>query len=621
MALAAQEMETRPLPKRLRPDSPTQSFADFQRRDGIRKKNARFEIPDNRNLETIERLIAQTTDEEELRQLKQHKRLLRNREAALASRQRKKKHTEDLEVAEKGYKGQIGLLEDEMASMRREHEREKLFLLSQNREAVRLVDKLRWEMEQMAVQHTEVSGCLRKKVQFLSEQLRDAEQVQQQAPPMSVVASSSGCTDFAGEMHALSMAPQHEWENYIWINDFDEQLSLPSGLVPLQAQHNIADYTDCQPPAPPPATITPTIITLTTTTTTPPPTATPTAPNKKPPTTTPPPPSAHHQPITSGLLFMLLICGAFVASRSNEASAPLIPRMPDDVRAASGAVLETIFADGSGVRKEDGGAGKDGAGAWGVGLGESGAVKDRSPASRRQQANRLGKQTSELDRVHDRITLPSRAQQAEQAFAIEPARYASLTSSHVPHSHDIRHNSHPHHHLLHGDHNTDPDQKPKRTLASALAALAPITSASASKRESAADIYTRSLLWDSIPADVVERFRELVWRREGMKVEFGGGKHEGKEEAKEGKKKEKRLQWLGERRTKSHDCDVGIWVYDYDYDYDGGDDDDDDDEDYNDDDDDYGGDDYGDDDYSDDDYGGDDYDGDDYGDDDHDNDG
>ncbi|KAK4889232.1 hypothetical protein LTR28_002802, partial [Elasticomyces elasticus] len=235
-------METRPLPKRLRPDSPTQSFADFQRRDGIRKKNARFEIPDNRNLETIERLIAQTTDEEELRQLKQHKRLLRNREAALASRQRKKKHTEDLEVAEKGYKGQIGLLEDEMARMRREYEREKLFLLNQNRDAVRLADKLRWEMEQMAVQHTEVSGCLRKKVQFLSEQLRDAEQAQQQhAPPRSVVPSSSGCTDFAGEMHGLSMAPPpHEWENYIWINDFDGQLSLPSCPVLLQAQDNIA---------------------------------------------------------------------------------------------------------------------------------------------------------------------------------------------------------------------------------------------------------------------------------------------------------------------------------------------------------------------------------------------
>lgn len=53
-----------------------------QRRDGIRKKNARFEIPAERNLANIDTLILQTADEQEKKELKQQKRLLRNRQAA-----------------------------------------------------------------------------------------------------------------------------------------------------------------------------------------------------------------------------------------------------------------------------------------------------------------------------------------------------------------------------------------------------------------------------------------------------------------------------------------------------------------------------------------------------------
>lgn len=52
------------------------------RRDGIRKKNARFEIPAERTLSNIDHLIAQSTNEEEIKELKQQKRLLRNRQAA-----------------------------------------------------------------------------------------------------------------------------------------------------------------------------------------------------------------------------------------------------------------------------------------------------------------------------------------------------------------------------------------------------------------------------------------------------------------------------------------------------------------------------------------------------------
>lgn len=69
--------------KHSRIQSPTyQSNPPHMRPDGIRKKNARFEIPAERTLRTIDNLINQTNDEQIIKELKQQKRLLRNRQAA-----------------------------------------------------------------------------------------------------------------------------------------------------------------------------------------------------------------------------------------------------------------------------------------------------------------------------------------------------------------------------------------------------------------------------------------------------------------------------------------------------------------------------------------------------------
>jgi hypothetical protein len=71
------------VPKRIRQSSPPRSLSPgIMRRDGVRKKNARFEIPPERSLLTIDTLIANSTNEEEIKELKQQKRLLRNRQAA-----------------------------------------------------------------------------------------------------------------------------------------------------------------------------------------------------------------------------------------------------------------------------------------------------------------------------------------------------------------------------------------------------------------------------------------------------------------------------------------------------------------------------------------------------------
>ena len=83
MTMEEQGQSESSIPKRLRGSSDARYPPGFRNGDGIRKKNARFEIPQERNLANIDRLIEDAHgDEEQVKELKQQKRLLRNRQAA-----------------------------------------------------------------------------------------------------------------------------------------------------------------------------------------------------------------------------------------------------------------------------------------------------------------------------------------------------------------------------------------------------------------------------------------------------------------------------------------------------------------------------------------------------------
>ncbi|KAK0642406.1 hypothetical protein DIS24_g9088 [Lasiodiplodia hormozganensis] len=69
-------------PRKEQDAPPASSSSIFTRRDDIPKKNVRFEIPPEHSLHNIDQLIAQSTNAEEIKELKQQKRLLRNRQAA-----------------------------------------------------------------------------------------------------------------------------------------------------------------------------------------------------------------------------------------------------------------------------------------------------------------------------------------------------------------------------------------------------------------------------------------------------------------------------------------------------------------------------------------------------------
>lgn len=90
MTLAEQDMDSNRLPnKRIRQHPPQRPLTPgFSKRDGVRKKNARFDIPEGRSLSNIDQLIIQATaqgQEDDIKELKQQKRLLRNRQAAYVS--------------------------------------------------------------------------------------------------------------------------------------------------------------------------------------------------------------------------------------------------------------------------------------------------------------------------------------------------------------------------------------------------------------------------------------------------------------------------------------------------------------------------------------------------------
>ena len=79
----SQSLRDQAMAKKNRPGADLiRSHNELRRGDGIRKKNARFDIPAERNLSNIDQLIAQSNDEQEIKELKQQKRLLRNRQAA-----------------------------------------------------------------------------------------------------------------------------------------------------------------------------------------------------------------------------------------------------------------------------------------------------------------------------------------------------------------------------------------------------------------------------------------------------------------------------------------------------------------------------------------------------------
>lgn len=333
-------------------------------------------------------------------------------------------------------------MQDEFSGIRAEYEALLAEKENWHRESMdmhHLIGQLQFDKEELVRTHTVETGELRKKVSVLTERLETATSNNMAHAP------STTFTDFASDMDNLNMG-NSEWDNYIFVNDFASDEQTPPQHNQEQALSLVSRSKD------------------------------------------------EDKPVASGLLLMLLLCGAFVASKSGNA-APPIPRMPDEVRAASATVLDSIFKD-AGVSTTLSEQGLIANRVTGLEPAPSGLAWPKATVSGSELAGISGS----LDQMHSHLTGIGKDQEHEQLFSVTPAQYNSMTSL------DFTRRQYS---MTSDDLNDplSPGSQPshRRNLAETLAAMR-----EQSKGESAAEIYTRSLLWDKIAPEVVHEFKRIV---------------------------------------------------------------------------------------------------------------
>ncbi|KAG6024478.1 hypothetical protein E4U41_001779 [Claviceps citrina] len=417
------------LSKKMQPGSPViRSHHDLRRGDGIRKKNARFDIPAERNLTNIDALIAQSTDDQEIKELKQQKRLLRNRQAALDSRQRKKQHTERLEDEKKQYTAVITDLEEEMAALKDKFD----MLMQEKNTMVSYIERMTMEKDDMIRSHTLETGELRKKINVLTEHVQRLE-----SQPMSN--PTSGVADeFSGNYDGMDgMGMPGAWDDSNFLHDYstDQHQVRPQMSVMQTKKNEVVAPLE----------------------------------NDKGPTS------------QGGLLFMLFLVGAFVMS---SRSMPAIPRVSEDVRLASATLLDNVLKD-AGVNYQS-------ASMHSIAPQPSGSNLMHPPgagAAGMPDINMDNAAPSMLEELGDSLTQPSQQQMNEHIFSMSTAQYDGVSNQEF-----LQQNA-PQRCTSQG----------RKNLADALAAMR-----AANRQGGAAEVYTRSLLWEQIPNEVVQNFAKMV---------------------------------------------------------------------------------------------------------------
>jgi hypothetical protein len=401
--------EGQSMAKRVRPSSPgPRAHSPLHvRRDGIRKKNARFDIPAERTLMNIDQLIARSQDENEIKELKQQKRLLRNRQAALDSRQRKKQHTERLEEEKKLHSAVIQELEDKLQQMTMQEGQMRQRLQEMARERDILAHNLQREKdekEEIVRFHTLQTGELRKKNTHLHEQLAKMEEALERSPMVHQNGSAfSDAFDFEADFDLDTNC----WNDPMPIHE----------VTPTIKSEKVTSLVDSEKPTAP------------------------------------------------GILLILLLCGAFVAS--SKSSTPSLPPLPKQLQTASESVLQNIFqeagvAEASRVETVDASTNSE---SWVV-------AKSDVP-------HMVGLESTMS--VLNSFDKPTLEQQHEQFLQLTPAEYNDVTSVNF-----LR--------------EPEPvNQRSRRRIHENLATMR-------NNKPSAAEVYTRSLLWDRVDAEVVRRF-------------------------------------------------------------------------------------------------------------------
>ena len=298
------------------------------------------------------------------------------------------------------------------------------------------------EKEEMVRRHTLETGELRQKNAILMEQLQRMEGASMGAAAMSAAPSSTG---FSADFSDFGELPS-AWDDF-----------TTPGRFTIDAEPSPRPADTVLKPAPPHADG---------------------------------PAPEDDKTMASGLLLMLLLCGAWVASRGG-ASAPL-PAIPDDVRAASASLLDDIYRD-SGVALDNTPTAPSHPSA-------SSFHTKPEPGSAAQPKATLnsfelaGLSNSPLDVIHRQLTAPTPQQLHEQAFALTPAQYGHITGE------DAMMSPPP----------TAALEPPRRGHKSLSEAMASAVAAAGAKEGGAVETYTRSLMRDRVSTQVLRDFARMV---------------------------------------------------------------------------------------------------------------
>lgn len=362
------------------------------RPDGIRKKNARFEIPKERNLATIDALILSSTNEEEKKELKQQKRLLRNRQAAqvsppvglyrtivltdptsLDSRQRKKTHTEKLEQEKKVHEKRMCDLEEGRAQIQEQLDIERQQWMHQRQHYEMQMRQIMHDRDEAIRAKTIEAADCRRQMNAMKEYIRD-HQLERHSQRSSGYAPASDMNNFTSDFNDFNV--DDDWETELGL--FDNADFGTGELDSTQRQ------------------------------------------------TTPKPPTSSIDKKTDAefswnTFYMCLLFGAVVVSAggqlsklaTNSKEMPL-PTVSDEYRVDAENVLKAVMSSNPQSAQEMIPARSATASVARATI--SGSELSQMTFTSRQQE-------SGLDRLSSTLTTPSRHQQLQQAFAMTPASY------------------------------------------------------------------------------------------------------------------------------------------------------------------------------------------------------
>ena len=331
-----------------------------------------------------------------------------------------------MEEEKKTFTTIISELEEALGEMKireAEWEREKGRWAASQQHYQQYIDTLVMEKEELVRCHTIESGELRKRNAYLVEQALRLESASMSAAPGSTEFS----VDFSEFDHlTMNSSP---WDNVSMVNEFhvDSGSPLQSSAVESSKKDKLPTNDD-------------------------------------------------DRTATSGLLLMLLLCGAWMASKSPASSALPMPRVPEDVRAASAAVLSQLYED-AGVQPE--GRPTD------ISRADGGDNLKHPFSPIRPVRVSFPAQISPLRSLHQQLVAPTEEQVRQDIFSLSVEQYNGLASDGTLDQHE------------------ESTPSKQRNFQRALARLR-------TNRGSTAESYTRSLMYDNVPRDVVKDFARMV---------------------------------------------------------------------------------------------------------------